>query len=399
MTSSSARRPLSPPYDLPPLPVPDTRTVLYWVLFRDFDPTLPTPPVLALAEAAPTLAAHRLAAVALRLLQELGVTLPSEATAQLRAGAFLWGQRTATALTLGRAALDTLPKTSVPFVVTKGLGIALHHRSLAERPFSDVDIVVPKACYHKTLRHFESSGYSEREESKPPWRLLVTSCREAVNLESPAGGRLDVHHRIPPWIWGDRVTFAKLQQHSRAHRDGPFSGHPLAATVDNFIISTLHIISDRNRPGESVMIWRDILFLLENLTDTEILEASLNYRLLPWVRWILSALPPNTVRTSLTFTLSAARGSLPHPRRTALLLASPSRRNVILNQTLRLPTWRAALFLIAMLLPGPAFLRARFPNSHRRYRLWWLQGWDTLTTNPLSPSPTSPTRSVHGDSH
>ncbi len=315
---------------------------------------------------------QRLATVAQRMLRDLGILPPDHVLRSLQNAVFAWTELSC--LASGRAATDlrVLVDDGIDFVVTKGPGIASLASRISERPYSDIDILVATEQFGYVQQLLARSGYREETRDLVPRPALGDLCREAVNLRSHDGGSIDVHHRIPPWLWGSHLTFADLLARSTSIAVPGGGSLPCVSPADNLLISALHVVSDKNRPGETLMAWRDVLVCARASEPADVLERAERSWLTGFLAWILSALPTETLPTGLLEDLRGGIPDVPHSGRLRMLIPPgfASRRKVI-SQMCRLPTWNAARYAAGIAWPSASFLEATFGDvTHRRIR--WL---------------------------
>ena len=178
---------------------------------------------------------------------------------------------------------------------------------------------------------------------------------------------------IPPWLWGSHLTFEDLLAGSR-DRSVPGGGTlPCASPADNLLVSALHIVSDKNSPGSTLMAWRDVLVLARAADPDELLVRARLAHLCGWLAWILDALPPGTVPAGLHRQLAAEDRRIPYHRRLRLVMPpGVAARHMVLSQMCRLPPSNAARYLIGLGWPSPDFLDARI-GSAPHPRMAWIR--------------------------
>jgi hypothetical protein len=322
-------------------------------------------------EELPHIVNHRLACVAQRMLADLGVRAPARFVDDLKGAIFDW---TTTTHLVGRRAvsdLEVLTKYGIDFLVTKGPGIATHTRRLSERPYTDIDIFVSVDDASNVRQLLASEGYGEEPKNIVPWPALGFVCREAVNLRSSDGGSLDVHHRIPPWIWGAHLTFPDVLSRSQPQ---DFAGGTLicASPEDNLLISALHIVSDKNAPGQTLMAWRDLLVLARIADPATVVEYATVARLCGWLNWVTDALPPGSIPPQLSSALLNQDPWIPDCGRLRLMTSSAvASRSMVFSQVLRLPTPNALRYLSGLVWPSTEFLRLRLSEPPHSRMQWW----------------------------
>jgi hypothetical protein len=341
-------------------------------LFYDFAPAALEPSAIDWDAELPRIVNQRLAAVAQRMIQDLGLRPPGPVAGKLQGAVFDWTQ--ASCIASGRAAidLDVLREHQLEFVVTKGPGIACHARRLAERPYTDIDIFVAEECFFAVLDLLGRSGYGEEDKNLVPWPGLGNICREAVNLRTPAGGSIDIHHRIPPWFWGSGVTFSDVLARSRLQSVPGGGSLPCASAVDNLLISALHIVSDKNIPGATLMAWRDFLLLAYASDADDVLLRSQQTRLCGWIKWVMSALPSDALPAPLVEAFADEDPGIPgHGRLTVVMSPGIASRRSVLSQAFRLPTTNAVKYLGGLVWPSTAFLHSRVGDAPHPRINWW----------------------------
>jgi hypothetical protein len=328
-------------------------------MFADFDASLVAPTDTQWRRDVEELSNQRLAGTACRLVRERNLPLPSAAITALRNATFDWSVVTTSARQHAGAAQELLSRAGIPSVLTKGIGIALHYPTLLERPFSDVDFLVERAHFRGAMSVLRSEGYVEAQRNRSPRPELDRYTREAVNLESPSGGKVDVHQRLPPWLWSDGLTVRDML---RRATHVPVDGQRLivASPEDNLLVSALHVVSDRDRPGSTLLAWRDVQVLLDVARPDTLAALARASGMVSWLRWIVSMLPPTASGDRLTSAMAAMTADLRHPRRLRALVAPRRLRGHPITRVLRLPSPRAAVYLAASLAPS-----AEYRDFHR----------------------------------
>lgn len=273
---------------------------------------------------------------------------PTAVDRRLRADSFAWIERSLGTVRCGSEVLALLYRAGVPHVVSKGPGVAVRYPQLTDRPFSDLDIIVPVRDFSKAASIAARAGYRENALSQQPWRFFDRWCREAVNLRHPEGGSIDLHHHVPPWVWGERLSFAGIFQRSKFCRVFAVD-MPVASVEDNLLIAALHVVSDKNEPGRTLLIWRDLVELARAAKPEAAAELALHTGLAGWLLAVLRALPLNVQPHSLMSLLSPHPAILRPARVTLLLSATVARVGVGLSQPLRLPLASSAAYVAGML--------------------------------------------------
>jgi hypothetical protein len=285
---------------------------------------------------------------------------------------FLWSVRTSSVMIHAEEILGLMARSDIDCVVSKGPGIAAHY-PLAARPFSDLDLLVRPQAFSAARTVFLGAGYAEKRENRQPWPAFDRLCREGLNLESATGGSVDLHHHVPPWFWGQRLDIGTLIANKESLRFGD-AQIPCLSCEANLLVAALHIISDRNRPGQTLLIWRDVAQLARVCNPAKVREIARTAGLEGWLGAILRALPAFAQPTDLMQTVGAPRITRGRYR-LRLMLAEGGRYGVRATQPLRLPLPSAVLHEIGMAIPSPQFLRLRYPDPQHRYVTWWREGF------------------------
>ena len=315
--------------------------------------------------------------------KERSIPLPAHAIAILQQAQFD-GQVTAMGVVKRSATgLAQLRKASIPFVVTKGPGIAILGRSVSDRPFVDVDVVVPPARFFEALRLLRSIGYTERTVTTQTWDSFNRYCREAINLRNKGGGSIDLHHCVSPWYWSKRLTFDLLQLDARLTT---VYGEdlPLVSPVHNLLVAALHIVSDKSRPGQTLRAWRDFLILVDRCPVDEVVYSASKTRLIPWLRWIVGCLPPSVQPTELLSELENFNQQMKGRTRLRMLMPPRIGSRHPIGQVFRLPIANAALYASGTMIPSPAYLRIRYPSENQRYMSWWQEAVHSFTDEAIA---------------
>jgi hypothetical protein len=315
---------------------------------------------------------HRLAGVAQRMIEQSDLVAPERVLSQLRDSIFFSIQMSSLAALNAASALETLTESGIEFVVTKGPGISSQCPRLADRPYTDIDILVPTRRFDHSLELLARLGYEEQERNMMPWAVLGKLCREAVNLHSETGGSIDVHHRIPPWYWGTALTFAAL--YSASSEVVTLGGVRLrcASAADNLLVSALHIVSDKNSPGETLMAWRDVLTLARAVEPEELLIRARNAGLCGWLVWVLRALPEASLPPEIVELFANEDSSISGVARLrAITPPGCASSHNVRSQLLRLPALNATTYMVGLTFPSDRFLRSRVGNAPGRHLRWW----------------------------
>ena len=357
---------------------PEIPPLVEAILFTGLRGAPDPPPPWEWAGALPMIVEQRLAALALRFIaqSEGATTAPPAVEAELRSSAFAWSSRAGAAVSAARVALRALSDDHLPFVVTKGPGIASVYPAIGDRPFSDVDILVPRQALAPARAVLHRLGFERPASEREPWALLERETCEAINLRTATGGNIDLHRQIPPWWWGRRMTYESVAE--RAVPTVYFGVElPCACAEDNLLISALHVVSDRNRPGASLIIWRDLLQLAAVADPGVLRRRAAQFELEAWLEWIGQRLPAD-VRPDLG---PPSGKRVQGAWRITLLMPPRIGSRTMISQPLRLPAWRGLIYVIGRLLPSPSWIRLEYPQRRgllSAYFRWWRQSAASL---------------------
>jgi hypothetical protein len=351
----------------------------------DFSAALPDPVTIDWDSEVPLVIEQRLAAVVQRIIRDFGLEPPDHIVGKLQDAVFAWVQASCIASKKATDDLVALDHAKIEYVVLKGPGIAVSAKHISERPFTDIDIFVRKESFGQAISILEKLGYAEEDKNLLPWQGLNRYCREAVNLRTSSGGSIDVHHQIPPWYWGSKIDFQKLHDRS-VSIVAPCGGRlPCASPTDNLLISALHIVSDKNRPGSNLMAWRDFLLLVRTCNPGEVVALARDAQLCGWLSWIIDALPDHARPAKLADALRAENPRIPGQFRLSMLLPPKIGSRHLIGQVFRLPIPNAALYLVGMTWPSSTFLRTKISNSDHRRSTWWRSGMTVLNDQRRLP--------------
>lgn len=331
--------------------------------------TTPPPDPEAWARDADTIVRQRLAGLALLSAEASKVVLPSRTLSRLHQAR---GIETARCLMIEAAAvsaLRALEDAGIPLVVTKGPAVALAYPHASLRPFFDVDALVPADRFEEAFGILHRLGFAEPEHQTQPRAYFNRWCREGVNLIRSDGGSIDLHHHIPPWVWGRRLSFDAVFDRSSMI---PIAGGSVRAAhpIHNLLITALHVISDKGQPGRRLLIWRDLV-ALARVNEPGAVAAEARRVRLDWLlSFVLRQLPQTVQPRGLVETL----GTPPLPRGDAarlrrLLPPSLGSRHQIAH-AFRLPLPQAFVFVVGYTFPSRSFLHARYGDDASHVR-WW----------------------------
>lgn len=173
-------------------------------------------------------------------------------------------------------------------------------------------------------------------------------------------------------MWGSHLTFTDMLARSTVHPVPGGGSLPCASPADNLLVSALHVVSDKNRPGETLMAWRDVLVCARASDPADVLERAERSRLTGYLAWVLSALPTRTLPAGLLEGLRGGAPGVPHSGRLRMVIPPGiASRRMVLSQMCWLPTWNAARYAAGIARPSSGFLEATLGDvAHRRVR--WL---------------------------
>jgi hypothetical protein len=356
---------------------PDIGPVTRSVLFADFDHrAAPTTGDAWLAEYE-TLIEHSLAGVALRVIRQRSIIVPPQVLGRLQESQFQEMMVTSAVVRRSQSGIESLRLANIPFVVTKGPGIALQGISVTDRPYIDLDVLVDPSHYVKARSVLASVGYRQNDNSIQPWGIFDRYCQEATNLRTVDGGSIDLHHRVSPWYWSTGLSFDLLATAAKSKE--VFGAQlPLASPEHNLLVTGLHVVSDKTRPGQTLRAWRDVLVLAGQCSVDSAVEAAKATGLCAWMVWIFKCLPEEVQPIELLLRLDEQEQRLVGNRRLRLILPPRLGSRHVLGLALRLPTTHAALYAAGVLVPSSKFLRFRFPDERYRYLLWWRSAFRNL---------------------
>jgi hypothetical protein len=324
---------------------------------------------------------HGLAGVAERVIREHSLALPDKIRESFQKAHFDSMAMTSTIVRQSLGGLEALASANVPFVVTKGPGIARAGVTLSDRPFVDLDVLVPPSSFGRAHDALASVGYQAASTSEQPWRSFNRFCREATNLRTDKGGSIDLHHRISPWYWSTRLSVDYLKRHVRPKEIFGVN-LPLVSPEHNLLVVALHVVSDKTQPGQTVRVWRDLLVLTTKCSAQSVAQVADETGLSGWLSWILKCLPSEVQPTDLLELLDSQSRKLIGGRRLKLLLPPRLGSRHVLGEALRLPVPRAALFAAGMLVPSSNYLVDRFPDERHRYLVWWRSAIQNVLSGP-----------------
>jgi hypothetical protein len=329
------------------------------------------------------LVSQGLAGIAQRVVREHSLKLDGAITTALQNAQFRGMAETAFVVKQSFAGLEVLQKASIPFVITKGPGIALECAAITDRSFVDLDVVVEPSQFRDALRVLRSEGYAERKPTVQPWDSFNRFCREAINLRNESGGSIDLHHRVSPWYWSTGLTFDRLFEDAQTRETYGFE-LPIASPLHNLMVAALHVVSDKSRPGQTLKAWRDLLVLANRSSAESVIECAEATGMAAWLRWILGCLPERLVSVGLLDGLASRGPELKGKFRLREIL--PPRmgsEHPMVARALRLPLPHAVYFVAGTFVPSASYLRHRYPDQSHRYLSWWRESPENFRQEPI----------------
>ncbi len=314
------------------------------------------------ATEAEQIARHNLAQLALDHGDSAHIAIDATTRTLLQESAVHRSMRALGATALGAHAIDALTQALIPFVVTKGVSIAKYYDSESQRPFTDLDVVVHPRDFRRAMSAVESAGFFNRKLTSARG-VIDTHCREGINLVHESGASVDIHHEVPPWIWGRRISFDGLLARSI---EITISGRSvrIASREDNLQIAALHIISDQGHPGGTLRVWRDIAILARGVNPEQLATAVRDSQL----GWLVGAMCRELGEVGIPADVFDTCDTHGHPSlgdriRLRLLLPPSPLSRTFLNSALRLPLWRAIVFVVASVFPSHQAMQDRGVNN------------------------------------
>jgi hypothetical protein len=317
--------------------------------------------------------AHHLSAVALDLLgtDEGGRgAVDPQLLDLLRSGARQDAVRSISADGTSVPALRSLGARGIPFLIVKGPATARFHPDPGKRSYADLDLLVAPARFEEAIEALVELGYVRKRDSEPLWPIFDRFCTEGFNFHRGPLGNVDLHHHVSPWQFGRRLDFESLFERADV---GEVAGVPVrfASAEDAVVISSLHVVNDLGKDNPSFNSWRDIAVLFDRLGFHR-LDRAFEVSGLSWFEpFVLAGLLDlgapvdrssiSRADNSLRFRGNQLRLGLMGWNGTSFLARHP------LGWALRLPTFRALMFLMGAALPSPDYVRERYPN----YRSYW----------------------------
>jgi Uncharacterised nucleotidyltransferase len=372
---------MTPPPIHPKMPrniFPDLGPVIRYLLFADFNLDEAPPSKEDWRREWALVASSSLAGVAQRLVGERSLDAPTQVVDQLKRIHFDEMASTANVVRRSHSGLGSLRSANIPFVVIKGPGIAVQEKSLADRPYMDLDVLVAPKEFRAARTVLASQGYEELSRSMAVRESFNRYCREAVNLRSDDGGSIDLHHRVSPWYWSSELSSDLLARDTHSTRVFGIDLQ-LPSPEHNLLVAALHIVSDKSQPGRTYRAWRDLLLLVHRCPVDDVVEMASEAGLAAWLAWILTCLPRDVRPDALLDALASGDLTWKGEWRLNRLIAPQMDPSNPLTHVFRLPFPNAGLYLAGMVVPSPKYLRYRYPPLRHRYIAWWRDSMRELS--------------------
>jgi len=316
--------------------------------------------------------AGQLSAIALRSIRAAGVGSPAVLDV-LKHHAMALAVRSMRVEAATAGALRCLHDDDLPFAVVKGPAVARFYDEPGVRPFSDFDLLVSPRSFGRARRLLVDAGYVREPSARQPWDWFERICLEGVNLHSPGGGNVDLHHHVAPWSFGTRVDADAVLASSDP---GVLSGVPVrfAAMSDALVIAALHIVNDVGKADPSLISWRDTYFLASRL-GAERAAAAFERAGLGWFEPYVRAIHAMIAGVEPSIPSRTARAPLRELRLRWLGWGGTSfaARHPI-GWAVRLPVGRATAFVVGSALPSPGYAR----DKHAGYVGYWRDSFHSL---------------------
>lgn len=277
-----------------------------------------------------------------------------------------------------RGALLRFDQAGIPVVVIKGPAVERFHPAEWPRSFSDIDLLVAPEHFHAVVQECVQAGFVDAV-SRPPWPWFDLRCKEGVNIRGPEGGNLDIHHHVPPWVFGAKLD---MDQVLATATWADVGGAPVrfVDAPNSLIIASLHVLNDLWKGRIGLSSWRDILALLRvvGMDRAEELFDSLG------IGWLLAlvagelavsvpeshiAVPRHHHRIPLTARARIAVLGWNNDSRVSSLRAS---------WIARLPAPQAAAFLGGCAVPQRTFVIEGYGSYRAYWRSLFAEAFSTM---------------------
>ena len=310
---------------------------------------------------------NRMSAVALDYIQHHDLQISESTLRAYRTGAIQSAVTCLETESNSYSAIYALTELNIPFVVIKGPAIARFHPNPASRPFTDIDLLIPPEFFGKAKSALNDVGYYRKDSAQQPWEWFERICIESVNLRTSRGGRIDLHHHLPPWILGSLFPASEIIARADEGQIGKLAVK-FASLEDSLVISSLHIINDLGKHDLSVVSWRDTL-CISDLLGMERVKDIFQKAQLSWYQ-------PYIDQTHNALMDQVAQSPNYYPRRIRQQYrlrqlgwqGSTFASRHPIGWIFRLPISRALCFLIGSLFPSPLYAQ----HKHDGYFRYWM---------------------------
>lgn len=255
-----------------------------------------------------------------------------------------------------------LTAEGITALVIKGPSLTKSCPALALRTFTDLDLLVHPRDFPRARVLLMDSGF--RDINLEPRSSFTYKVREGVNM-SRGGLSVDLHHHIPPWLWGTRIPFQDLTDRSTEC----VPGTRCVDIIDNLLIEALHLVSHMGAFGPRLQIWRDIAVIAQNVAPHHVVERATKYGLAWWLKEALLALPEAVRPAELLALLSDAAPRIGERFRLRRLTPPSFGSRHQVGIVFRIPLGSALHFLAGYAFPSRSFLSIRIGKVS--YTKWW----------------------------
>jgi hypothetical protein len=271
----------------------------------------------------------------------------------------------------------------VTVIVIKGPAVERFHPTGWPRTYSDVDLLVRPRDFHRVMAVSSAEGFVD-DTTAPQWPWFDLRCKEGVNLHRGDGGNLDVHHHVPPWVFGSQLDVDAVTAEATWGDVAGVSVRLIGAR-QSLVVAALHVLNDLWKGRIGLTSWRDIVVLLERVGMVE-------------AEWVFERLRLGWLLTLVTETLAASVpeaevARVSRPRRPPLGVRARiaalgwGRYTTFSRQqaswAARLPIPSAVAFLGGCIVPAPRHVWERY-GSYGAY-------WRTIYQDAVS--------TFHGEDH
>jgi hypothetical protein len=271
---------------------------------------------------------------------------------------------------IGSHLLSEMTDVGIPFSVIKGPAVARLHPKGWPRSYSDIDILVSSREFRRAIRFAATRGFTSPDYGLPQWPWFDLVCREGVNVHSTPGGNVDLHHHLPPWVFGSRLEPRHIIERSEQH-DLCTKKVNFALPEDLVVISALHALNDLWKGKSGLTSWRDVMVIIRQIGETESRAAFERARL----GWFFDLMAGEIATAFPEFGIRVPERSptLPVNAKVRLLGLGWSKSSRISRHPLawvfRLPAPNAVAFLTGAILPSPGYIQ----SHHGTYGNYWRQ--------------------------